>query len=61
VLAKIRAKILDYIENEKKEEKTVEPRKLFIEMPYFSLDADKMRQLINDMEDPEFWLQQAQK
>ena len=58
-LEKTKARILDYIENEKQDEKTVEPRKLFIEMPYFILDKDKMRQLITDMDDPEFWLQQA--
>lgn len=58
-LDKIIAKISNYIENEKQEERTVDPRALFIEMPKFELDADQMRKLVTDMDDPEFWLQQA--
>jgi hypothetical protein len=56
-LQKIISRIKHHIENEKQEEKTPDPRKLFIEMPKFWLDTEDMRKLITDMDDPEFWLQ----
>jgi len=55
-LDRVISKIKHCIENEAAESKTVEPRALFIDMPKFELDAEDMRKLITDMDDPEFWL-----
>ena len=56
-LKKVVAKILDFLNNSAPDVEVPETHTLAIQIPKFEMSKELMAKPINDMNDPDFWLQ----